>query len=68
MSEEILCQERLLKKFLSDNAKTFNATAKTIDVMLKGELEYVKNYLSHIIIEWFFNLEKASCWVDFSKD
>lgn len=55
------CARRgLPKKFLSDNAKTFKATAKTIDVMLKDE--YVKNYLSHVGIEWSFNLEKAPWW------
>ena len=49
------CARRgLPRKYLSDNAKTLKATAKTSDIMLKDE--YVTNYLSHIGIEWSFNL------------
>ena len=50
----------LPSRFLSDNAKTFKTTAKTIEAMVKDK--YVTNYLSHIGIEWLFNLEKAPWW------
>ena len=50
----------LPRKILSDNAKTFKATAKAIDTMLKDQ--DVKGYLSHVGVEWTFNLEKAPWW------
>ena len=52
----------LPQRILSDNAKTFKATAKAIATMLKEE--DVKNYLSHVGIKWTFNLEKAAWWVE----
>ena len=53
-------RKRLSSRFLSDNAKTFKAAAKTIEAVVKDK--YVTNYLSHIGIEWLFNLEKAPWW------
>ena len=50
----------LPQKILSDNAKTFKATAKVINTMLNDQ--DVKNYLSHVGVEWTFNLEKAPWW------
>ena len=50
----------LTRRILSDNAKTFKATAKAIDTMLKDQ--DVKKYLSHIGVKWTFNLEKAPWW------
>ena len=40
----------LPRKIVSDNAKTFKATAKVIDSMLKDR--DVQNYLSHVGVEW----------------
>ena len=50
----------LPRKILSNNAKTFKATAKALDTMLKDR--DVKDHLSHVGVEWTFNLEKAPWW------
>ena len=50
----------LPRRIVSDNAKTFKATAKAIDSMLKNQ--DVQNYLSNVGVEWVFNLEKAPWW------
>ena len=50
----------LPKKIISDNAKTFKATAKLINAIFSQR--EVKDYLSHVGVEWSFNLEKAPWW------
>ena len=50
----------LPRRIVSDNAKTFKATTKAINSMLKNQ--DVQNYLSNIGVEWVFNLEKAPWW------
>lgn len=48
------------RKFLSDNGKTFKATARFIKTLFKEEA--VQNHLSGRSIEWIFNIEKAPWW------
>ena len=50
----------LPRRMISDNAKTFKATAKQIKAIL--DQKDVKDYLSCIGMEWSFNLEKAPWW------
>ena len=50
----------LPRRIISDNAKTFKATAKLIKAIL-GQKE-VRDYLSLVRVEWSFNLEKAPWW------
>ena len=58
--KRFVARRGLPRKIVSDNAKTFKATAKAIDSMLKDQ--DVQNYLSHVGVEWVFNLEKAPWW------
>ena len=64
--KKFCARKGLPSRFLSDNAKTFKAAAKTIEAIVKDK--YVTNYLSHIGIEWLFNLEKALGGVEFLRD
>ena len=50
----------LPRKIISDNAKTFKATAKLINAIISQR--EVKDYLSRVRVEWSFNLEKAPWW------
>ena len=50
----------LPRQMLSDNAKTFKATAKTLKTIFDSQ--DVKDYLSGVGIKWKFNLEKAPWW------
>ena len=50
----------LPRRIVSDNAKTFKATAKAIDSMLKDR--NVQNYLFHVGVNWVFNPEKVPWW------
>ena len=50
----------LPKKIISDNAKTFKATARMIKSIV--DQPEVKSYLSHTGVHWTFNLEKAPWW------
>lgn len=56
----------LPKKIVSDNAKTFKATAKLINTVLNQR--EVQDYLSNVGVEWSFNLEKAPWWVECSRE
>ena len=47
-------------RVVSDNAKTFKATAKTVAATL--ESPEVKQYFANVNIKWSFNLEKAPWW------
>ena len=50
----------LPRRIISDNAKTFRAAARLIKIIF--DLKEVKDYLSHVEVEWTFNLEKAPWW------
>ena len=50
----------LPKRILSDNAKTFKAAAKLLKSIFSHQ--EVKDHLSHLGVEWIFNLEKAPWW------
>ena len=50
----------LPKRILSDNAKTFKAAAKLLKSIFSHQ--EVKDHLSHLGVEWTFNLEKAPWW------
>ena len=55
------CARRGLScQFISDNGKTFKATAKVIDAII-GHKD-VQQYLSQVRVKWSFNLEKAPWW------
>ena len=65
----LLCLRRftgrrgLPKLIVSDNAKTFQASEKTLVSLF--ELEDVQEHLSSKGIRWQFNLAKAPCWGGF---
>ena len=48
------------RKFVSDNGKTFKATAKFIKAVFKDDM--VLKHLSGLGVEWQFNSEKAPWW------
>ncbi|XP_046857876.1 uncharacterized protein LOC124451299 [Xenia sp. Carnegie-2017] len=48
---------------VSDNAKTFKATVKTLENLYKNER--MQGYLGNNRIEWKFNLERAPWWGGF---
>ena len=50
----------LPRKIVSDNAKTFKAAARAIELMLSQP--DVKEHLLDLKVEWNFNLEKAPWW------
>ena len=50
----------LPRKIVSDNGKTFKASAKVIEAVMRDD--EVKQYLSGVGVEWVFNLEKAPWW------
>ena len=50
----------LLRRFLSDNAKTFKSAAKVLKTIC--DHPDVRSYLSLAGIDWNFNLEKAPWW------
>ena len=50
----------LPRRSILDNAKTFKAAAKLIKTVFNHN--EVKEYLSHVGVEWTFNLEKAPWW------
>lgn len=55
-----MARRGLPRKIISDNAKTFKATAKVIESML-NHLD-VKDHLLNLKVEWNFNLEKGLWW------
>ena len=50
---------------ISDNAKTFKATAKGLKKLYSNK--ELQGYLEGDRIEWRFNLERAPWWGDFFK-
>lgn len=51
---------RRARKVISDNGKTFKATAKILQKIMAHE--EVVRYLSGVKIEWIFNIERAPWW------
>ncbi|MCG8622720.1 MAG: transposase family protein [Proteobacteria bacterium] len=47
-------------QFISDNGKTFKATAKVMETIVSQK--DVQQYLSQVRVKWSFNLEKAPWW------
>ena len=50
----------LPKRILSGNANTFKAAAKLMETIFNHK--EVKDYLSHVGVQWTFNLEKDPWW------
>ena len=48
------------RKFVSDNGKTFKATAKFLRTVFKDDV--VLDHLAGVGIEWIFNIERAPWW------
>ena len=48
------------KQFISDNVKTFKATAQYLDAVFKDDL--VQVHLAKLGVTWRFNLERAPWW------
>ena len=55
----------MLRSFISDNGKTFQAASKYLDTVFKDGS--VQEYLTGLGVTWKFNLERAQWWAGASK-
>ena len=60
MPETLHSKKRIPLRFLSDNGKTFKATAKFVRSVFKEQV--VQDHLSSRRADWTFNVEKAPWW------
>ena len=63
MSTETFIRQRFAGmpwKFVSDNGKTFKATAKFIKTVFKDDM--VLDHLAGVGVGWVFNTERAAWW------
>ena len=60
MSQAICCSQRVARRFISDNSKTFKCAAKYIGTVFSDTT--VKEHLAGMGSEWIFNLEWAPWW------